>query len=117
MNRYPQIGKAARVGGGLGRACRKLLRHERRLWSWLCAKRVPEPIVVLLSWVIRGALIATLLYISFWILLAVAALAVFSRLPVSGVQILREHEDDHRLSGFYDPINYNDDPDPRFEGE
>ncbi|HCN61928.1 MAG TPA: DUF3742 domain-containing protein [Pseudomonas sp.] len=117
MSRYPKISKAERVGRWLGRACRKGLRQERRLWNGLRTKQLPEPMVFVLSWSVRLALIAGLVYVSFWILLVAAALAVFTRLPVSEVQLFRDHEEDHRQSGFYDPINYNDDPDPRFDGE
>lgn len=117
MSGHPRNSKAERVGRWLGRACRSGLRQERRLWNWLRTKQVPNPVVFVLSWSARLGLIAVLLYMSFWILLVAVALAIFVRLPVPEVQLFRDHEEDHRLSGFYDPINYNDDPDPRFDGE
>ncbi|AZE99481.1 hypothetical protein C4J95_2019 [Pseudomonas orientalis] len=117
MSGHSKNSKAERMGRWLGRACRRGLRQDRRLWNWLRTRKVPVPVVFVVSWLVRLVMIAVLAYLSFWVLLVVVALAIFIRLPVSEVQLFRDHEEDHRLSGFYDPINYNDDPDPRFDGE
>ena len=69
----------------------------------------------LLSWSVRIALIAALFCLSFWIVLVVVAAVVFSLLPIPDVRPFGNEDQDHRLGGFYDPIDYNDDPDSRFD--
>lgn len=116
MSRYPKISKAERVGHWMGRTCRGALRRERRLWSRLRAKHLPVPVVFVVSWSVRLALVATLAYLSFWILLVALLLVLASRISIPEGEYGR-HEVDHRQTLYYDPINYNDDPDPRFDGE
>lgn len=115
MTRYPNSSKAERFGRWLGNSCRIGVNQERRLWNWLRAKHVPTVIVFLLSWSVRIALITALFYLSFWIVLVVAATVVFSLLPIPDVRPFGNEDQNHRLGGFYDPIDYNDDPDSRFD--
>ena len=115
MTRYPNSSKAERFGRWLGNSCRIGVNQERRLWNWLRAKHVPKVIVFLLSWSVRIALITALFYLSFWIVLVVAATVVFSLLPIPDVRPFGGEDQDHRLGGFYDPIDYHDDPDSRFD--
>lgn len=116
MSGHPKKSKAERMGRWLGRTCRRGLRQERRLWNWLRTKQVPKPLVLLLTWAVRIALIAALFYISFWIILVALILVLVSRISVPEGEY-GQHEVDHRQTLYYDPINYNDDPDPRFDGE
>lgn len=117
MSRYPNSSKAERFGRWLGKNCRKGVNQERRLWNWLRAKQVPTAIVFLLSWSVRIALLMVFFYLSFWIVLVVVVAVTFSLLPIPDVRPFGHEDQDHRLSGFYDPIDYNDDPDSRFDDE
>lgn len=116
MSRYPKISKAERVGCWMGKTCCRVLRQERRLWSGLWAKQLPVILLFTVKWSVRLALIAALAYLSFWLLLVALLLVLASRISVPEGEYGR-HEVDHRQTLYYDPINYNDDPDPRFDGE
>ena len=116
MNRYPNSSKAERFGRWLGKNCRIAVNQERRLWNWLRAKHVPTMIVFLLSWSVRVALIIALFTLSFWLLLFVLAIVLVSKISVPEGEY-GQHDVDHRKTLYYDPKNYNDDPDPRFDDE
>ena len=116
MNRYPNSSKAERFGRWLGKNCRRAVNQELRLWNWLRAKHVPPVIVFLLSWSVRIALIIALFTLSFWVLLFVLAVVLVSKISVPEGEY-GQHDVDHRKTLYYDPQNYNDDPDPRFDDE
>lgn len=115
MGDHSKISKAERSGHWLGRAVAKGLSGERRMWNWLQAQRVPSFALLLMRWFTRAAVFAAIFYVSFWLVLVWMLLVFALRAPVAD----DEHDDqiDHRQTLYYDPINYNDDPDPRFDGE
>jgi len=120
MKPKPRISTAERFGRWLGRGWRGYLRGERRMLEWLVAKDMPEWIAVVLMWAVKLAVLGVLLYVAFWVLLvfvvAAARVAKHSAEQEEDDFMNKKAEErDHRESLTYDPINYNDDPDPRFE--
>jgi len=89
----------------------------------LVAKGVPVAVAAALVWVVKLAVLGALLYVAFWMAL-LWMFAVAAAWTVAHSNSQEEEEDfmnrkaeerDHRESLGYDPINYYDDPDPRFE--
>ncbi|WP_022964719.1 DUF3742 family protein [Halopseudomonas pelagia] len=122
MNTITRISKAERFGHWLGRGWRGYMRGERRVSGWLVTQGLPTFISTALVWVVKLAVLAGLFYFAFWLALMLV-LAVATAWVAGGSSEQDEpdflgseaEERDHRESLFYDPINYNDDPDPRFE--
>lgn len=114
--------RAERAGRTLGRAYRAAVRREADVARWLVGKGLPISGAKAILWIIKLAVIGVLLYVAFWLallLLLVASAAWLAR----GVDQTEPEEwavgdqADHKKSVFYDPINYNDDPDPRFDDD
>lgn len=115
-----KVGKAQQTGAAWGRAWQRWLRQEKRLIAWGTTQGVPAALTQTLLWVVKLFLIGALLYVAFWIvlLLVFAMVAAFAAKNQDWEEAGEQSEvEDHRNSVFYDPINYNDDPDPRFEDE
>ncbi|MBG6480962.1 DUF3742 family protein [Pseudomonas aeruginosa] len=114
---------AARLGRWLGGVWRGWLRAERRVHRWLMAQGLPAGGVAVLIWGVKLATLGVLLYIAVWAALLPVALVVAARMAEQAPQgdddfLGRKAEElDHRESLAYDPINYSDDPDPRFEDD
>jgi len=98
------------------------MRREAHVVRWLVGKGLPISGAKAILWIIKLAVIGVLLYVAFWLallLLLVASAAWLAR----GVDQTEPEEwavgdqADHKKSVFYDPINYNDDPDPRFDDD
>jgi hypothetical protein len=114
---------AGQAGAAMGRVWRKWLRQEQRLVGCVVSKGLPATMAKTLLRIVTLALFCVLLYTAFWL----ALLLVFTTVAAWGARDadLSNEPDasalgeqvDHRKSVFYDPINHNDDPDPRFEGE
>lgn len=114
---------AESAGAAIGRVWRKWLRQEQRLVGWVVSKGLPATMAKTLLWIATLALFVVVLYTAFWF----ALLLVFTTVVAWGARdadLSNEtdasalgEQGDHRKSVFYDPINHNDDPDPRFEGE
>lgn len=120
MNTHPPVGKAQRAGAACGHAWQGWLRQEKRLIVWGVTQGVPAALTQTLLWVVKLLLIGALFYLAFWVVLLVlfASIALLAAKNQNGEDVRELSEDeDHRKSVFYDPINYNDDPDPRFEDE
>jgi len=123
MNTTTRITSAERFGRWLSRGWRGYVRGERRMSAALVAKGVPVAVAAVLVWVVKLAVLGALLYVAFWIaLLLFFVMATAWATEHSGAQEedddfmnRKTEERDHRESLFYHPINYNDDPDPRFE--
>jgi len=122
MNTTTRITTAERFGRWLGRGWRSYVRGEQRVSAWLVAKGVPVSVATALVWVAKLALLGVLLYVAFW----VALLIIFMMAAGWAAEHSESQEEDdfmnqkaeerdHRESLFYHPINYNDDPDPRFQ--
>ncbi|MDD3530804.1 MULTISPECIES: DUF3742 family protein [Pseudomonadota] len=114
---------AARLGRWLGGVWRGWLRAERRVHRWLMAQGLPAGGAAVLIWGGKLATLGVLLYIAVWAALLPVALVVAARMAEQAPQgdddfLGRKAEElDHRESLAYDPINYSDDPDPRFEDD
>lgn len=121
MTTYTHNGQwAHRLGHEMGHAWRGFMRAERRIGRWLETCGVPESGAQALLWLANIVLVAVLLYVAFWlgvlILLAAGATwAISSSNDEKATDWTTPRSTDHKNSPFYDPINYNDDPDPRFE--
>ena len=92
-------------------------------FTGLCCTRLPAGGAAVLIWGVKLATLGVLLYVSVWAALLLVALAVAARMAEQAPQgdddfLGRKAEElDHRESLAYDPINYSDDPDPRFEDD
>lgn len=109
-----------RIGRGLGRAWRTLLRADARLATWMIGHGLSPGIARVLLWTLKLGLISLLAFIALWLAVVfavavIAAHAVRSGAAVPARSVFDPSEStDHRQHLFYDPIAYNDDPDPRF---
>ena len=122
MKSAAQTTFAERVGRALGRVWRSCARLDREANGWLLAQGLAPGVAKAALLVAKLVAFGLLLYAAFWLALLVAfagAAAWAARRSAYG-----EHEEweivdyaDHKRSVFYDPINYNDDPDPRFDDE
>lgn len=120
MNTMSRTTATEWAGRRLGRAWRGCLRQERHAIRWLTAKGLPAGAAQALFWIAKLVVFGVLLYAAF----SLALLLLFA-VAAAWVVHNSDHnepeewpmgdEADHRKSLFYDPINYNDDPDPRFE--
>jgi fatty acid desaturase len=109
-----------RVGRSLGRLWRGGVRLERKARGWLVAQGLAPGVAKTALLVAKLVALGLLLYAAFWLALLVA-FSVAAAWAVRG-SAYDEYEEweivdqaDHKRSVFYDPINYNDDPDPRFD--
>lgn len=117
MNANPRVSTAERIGRRLWRG---LVRWEARAAAWLIKRGLPAFLVQPLLWAFNLIILALVVYTGWWI----ALLLVIALFAAKGMAQTDQSEtkwfpkaDDHRNELFYDPINYNDDPDPRFEDE
>lgn len=117
MNANPRVSTAERVGRRLWRG---LVRWEARAAAWLIKRGLPAFLVQPLLWAFNLTILALVVYAWLWI----ALLLVIALFAAKGMAQIVPSEtkwfpkaEDHRNELGYDPINYNDDPDPRFEGE
>jgi hypothetical protein len=115
----------ARLGRTLGRAWRGCARMDRRAKGWLLAQGWALNVVKTVLLVVKLTVIGILFYTAFWLT------ALLTVVAISGAWAARSPEQadaeecvlgdgdqaDHKQSVFYDPINYDDDPDPRFHDE
>ena len=115
------------VGKRLGRAWRGLAHQEARATHWMVGHGMPQLAAASILWIVKLALLAVLLYAAFWLafLAAFVMIAAAVARHASPADVQHHDEDagrpewergeptDHRQRLFYDPISYNDDPDPR----
>lgn len=106
------------------RLLRLVVRADVRAHRWLISRGCSNTVASVLLWTMKLAVLAGLLVFFSWlVLIAVICLVVARFAPVVD---LSDDDDppawttvdpeDHREDLFYDPISYNDDPDPRFPG-
>jgi hypothetical protein len=113
---------AEHAGAVIGRAWLRWLRQEHRLIGWLVSKGLPATAAKTLLWIVKLLGLAVLLYAALW--LALLILFVVGTWVARNANVDDEaaewaigEQADHKKSLFYDPINYNDAPDPRFDDE
>ena len=111
--------KASRFGQWAGRQWRRYVRREAEAILWLKSKGLLDYLANALAWSVRISIL--LLMVLLFFSLAVIIAIVYVPAKCLGNSI-REPErwavgdqDDHKKSVFYDPINYNDPDDPRFD--
>lgn len=113
---------AERAGRTLGRMWRRLVRLDRKANGWLVAQGWAPGVARAALLVIKLVVLGVLVYFAFWlallVVLAVAAAWAARNSEHDGSEEWAVGDQaDHKRSVFYDPINYDDDPDPRFEDE
>lgn len=113
---------AERTGRILGRMSRGMAHLDLKAQGWLVAQGWAPGVARAALLVIKFVVLGVFFYAAFWLALLVV-------LAVAAVWAARNSEHDgseewavgdqadHKRSVFYDPINYNDDPDPRFEDQ
>lgn len=111
---------AERAGRTLGRMWRGFVRLDRKANGWLVAQGWAPGVARAALLVIKLVVLGVLFYAAFWL----ASLVVFAGAAAWAARN-SEHDGseewaigdqaDHKQSVFYDPINYDDDPDPRFD--
>jgi hypothetical protein len=116
-----QNSHAFRAGALLGRMWRAAAQQEASARHWRIDKGVSAGVATAALWIIKLTVLAILLYVAFWLAL------VFAVVVIAAAFVRTTHEDsdvewfprptDHRDELFYDPLDHNDDPDPRFPGE
>lgn len=113
---------AKRLGRWLGWMWRAYARREREAAAWLVTQGVPAGGAIVLLWAIKLGLLGVLFYVAGWfsllmLLAVVAAWIVGSTDQHDSTTWEIGDQANHKKSVFYDPRNYNDDPDPRFDDE
>lgn len=110
---------ATRIGQWGGRQWCRYVRQEAKVIRWLRCKGLPEYFTDILALTTRlGFLLAMLIpVVSLAVIFAIAY--VSAKCNGNTTRDVGERSDgeesDHRKSVFYDPINYNDPDDPRFD--
>ena len=123
MKTAAQTTFAERLGRTLGRTWRSCACLDRRAQDRPLARGWTPGAAKAAVLVVKFAALGVLAYVAFW-------LVVFLTLVVvAGAWAARNHDQadreewaigdqaEHKRSPFYDPINYDDDPDPRFDDE
>lgn len=111
---------AESIGRTLGHAWMAYKREEGRVLQWMVGKGLSVGSANVALWAVKLVVLGVLLYFAFWLALILAltvAAAFFAKSVDSSQPKERPFTDgsDHKKNLFYDPINYNDDPDPRFD--
>jgi len=110
--------RAERFGAGAGRLWREYVRQEAAVIYWFEGKGVPRYVFNTLAWTIRLSLLLVIL------LLVGSLVAIFAIVYVSAkcrddseetVEWAIGEQNDHKKNPFYDPINFTDADDPRFD--
>ena len=110
---------AERVGRTLGRLWRACVRLDQQATHWLVAKGWGPGVAKGLMLLLKLAVFAALLYGAFWLAILISIMAFVAwtarnSAPDEPQEWAIGDQADHKQSIFYDPINYDDDPDPRF---
>lgn len=121
MKSTAQITLAARVGRTLGRLWQSCVRLDRRATNWLVtqgwAPCVAKVVLLITKLIVLGALVYATLWLALLITLAVVAAWTLRHSSYDEqVEWAIGDQSNHKRSVSYDPINYDDDPDPRFPG-
>ncbi|WP_369148731.1 DUF3742 family protein [Burkholderia pseudomallei] len=111
---------AERIGQAFGRAWLTIRRQDARVAQHLMRQGLPRGVALLIIWAAKLLVLGALLYVSFWLVFLLVVLAI-AGVAASHIDASERDESplsdesDHKKNLFYDPINYNDDPDPRFD--
>jgi len=113
---------AERLGRMLGRAWRSCVRLDRRAHGWLLAQGWAPGVAKAVLLIVKLVGLGLLFYAAFWLALLLALVAFAAWTARNSERDDSEEwaigdQAEHKRSIFYDPINYDDDPDPRFDDE
>lgn len=113
---------AEHAGRTLGRMWRGFVRLDRKAHGWLVAKGWAPGMAGAALMVLKLSVLGVLAYAAFWLalLLALVGFAAWTARNSEGDdsdEWAIGDQAEHKRSIFYDPINYDDDPDPRFDDE
>lgn len=113
---------AERAGRTLGRAWRSCVRLDRKANGWLVAQGWAPGAAKAALLIVKLAALGVLLYTAFWLALLLALIAFAAWTDRNSERDDSEEwaigdQAEHKRSIFYDPFNYDDDPDPRFDDE
>lgn len=109
-----------RVGRTLGRLWRGCVRLDRRARRGLVARGWTPGVAKGALLLLKVGVLVFLLYAAFWLAVLIAVMAFVAWTARNSVSDEPQewalgNQADHKQSVFYDPINYDDDPDPRFD--
>jgi len=119
MKKAARTTTAERTGRGLGHAWRGVVRQETRTVHWLAGKGLSAGVARLLLWIVKLAVFAVLLYVTFWLALLLA-FAIVTAWLVRNSELDDEKQpelrDGHSGIGVYDKddwrIDMGDPDDP-----
>lgn len=120
MSRSLRGSRANHIGRWVGHKWRAYLQREARAFLWLQQKGMPSWISRPFLLVLKMLIVGVLLYSALWLGLVVLNL-FFIAWGIRNASFEPDEEwaigeqTDHKKSVFYDPINYNDTDDPRFD--
>ncbi|PMR75287.1 hypothetical protein C1H69_10195 [Billgrantia endophytica] len=107
-----------RLGRRAGHGWRWLVLRDRQAERWLVAHGVPTGGAKALLWLVKLVLLGGLLYAAFWLaLLLLFVVVVAWSVRDAGVEAEEwaiGEQAEYKQNPGYDPINYDDTPDPRF---
>lgn len=113
---------AERIGRTLGRLWQVLIRLDRKAHGGLVAQGLPLGVANVILLVVKLVTLGMLVYAVFWLALLLVLVVVAAWVAPNAAYNESEEwaigdQADHKRTVFYDPINYDDDPDPRFRDE
>lgn len=117
MKTAAQTTFSERMGRALGRLWRGWVRLDRKAHGWLVSQGLRHGAAKAVLLVVKLVALGLLLYAAFWLVLLAAfavALAWMARESEQEEWAIGE-QTDHKNNPGYDPILYNDVPDPRFD--
>jgi hypothetical protein len=119
MNMAAKITVTERLGRTSGRAWRACARLDRRANGWLVAQGWAPGAARAVLTILKLAVLGLLVYAAFWLavllmIIVFAAWVAPKSNPADQEEWAIGEQAEHKRSVFYDPINYDDDPDPRF---
>ena len=122
MKTSAQTTFAENAGRILGRIWRICVRFDRKAHGGLVAQGLPPGVANVVLLVVKLVILGMLVYAAFWLALLLVLVVVAAWVAPNSVYNESEEwaigdQADHKRTVFYDPINYDDDPDPRFRDE
>ncbi|WP_442969050.1 DUF3742 family protein [Pseudomonas sp. PGPR40] len=111
--------KASRFGQWAGRQWRRYVRRESEAILWLKSKGLLDCLANVLAWSVRISILLLTVPLVVLVTAIIAIVYVPSKCLGNSIGEPKRwtvgDQDDHKKSVFYDPINYNDPDDPRFD--
>lgn len=113
---------AERIGRTLGRLRQGFMRLDQKAHGELVAQGLPPGVANVVLLVVKLVTLGMLAYAAFWLVLLLVFVVVAAWVAPNSAYNESEEwaigdQADHKRTVFYDPINYDDDPDPRFRDE